>query len=305
MPMPTIDIVTVNYRTERSIEELGAGVAKLNGLGWNPRLWIVDCSGTFDTAWAAEPGYPVSVIDPGANIGFGPACNLAMTRCDGDFCVLVNPDCLIEAESFVSVAAAGAREGAIAWTGVLLDPDGAVQRNTAPSFSLVVLIKEYLLGIATSLKPCSTTRTVGGASGALLFVDRLKVLDAGGFDGRFPLYMEDIELTERLGQRGRLLQFPDVVAVHSGGAASRHHPARTAALLHASRVRYFQFRGRLQGQLARMIVVAGLGLRGLLNRRTKTHASPTAVWRAGEPGRAPAHLVPARPHSEAPGPAPP
>ncbi|MGH9279534.1 MAG: hypothetical protein ACRD12_15710 [Acidimicrobiales bacterium] len=134
-------------------------------------------------------------------------------------------------------------------------------------------------------------RTVDVMTGALVCIWAWAIRRVGGFDESYPLYVEDVDLCDRVRTLGPLVQFPGVVGVHVGGVCAASAPVATAVLLHASRVRYWRARSRLAGAAARLTVVAGCGLRRL--RHPSRRGTPLrALIRASTPDFALASLLP-------------
>lgn len=232
---------------------------------------VVDCSGIEKTVAAqiAASSVPTVVIDAGGNVGFGPAANLGVAVGRARVVAFMNPDIALDVPRFADLVRAGASKGAVAWSGILRNSDGTVQRNAAPAPSLCQLSAEYLIGLDTRYPAPEAEREVSVLTGALLLVDRAAFDAAGGFSPQFPLYMEDVDLSERLSKRGRLVHYPIEVARHVGGRSARHAPRETWTLLHASRVAFFARRGALVGTVARWAVLVGLAARAVIrDRRT-------------------------------------
>jgi len=286
-----LDVVTVNYRSAAEIQRLSADLQELAVLGIAYHLVVVDCSG--EMASDADSA-DMHVIDPGRNLGYGAACNLALTEVTADVTALLNPDLLIDPTTFAALVRAGCSDGAIAWTGVLHNDDGSVQRNTAPPFTLGRLAAEYLLGVDTSFAITTTRRIVTTISGAVLLIRTAALRQVAGFDPQYPLYVEDVDLTERLSTIGPVVQYPMVVAVHLGGRSSAHAPTTTTTLLHASRIRWFQQQGRGRGFMARSIVVTGCAVRWIVRPTARRSLNPLAIWTAGAASYQLAALLPPR-----------
>jgi GT2 family glycosyltransferase len=175
---------------------------------------------------------------------------------------------------------AGASSEAVAWTGVLRNDDGTIQRNTAPPPALRRQLAEYLLSADTRLAPTDELRRVGVITGALLCARTQTMRAVGGFDARYPLYMEDVELSVRLGELGPLVQFPIEVGVHTGGvSASRsERPGDLDVLLHASRVAWLRERSAVGATVLRAAVMAGSALRRIVRRGPRLDLR--LLWRA-------------------------
>jgi GT2 family glycosyltransferase len=284
-------VVIVNFQTDALLADLVGQLHEAERLGKvSARVRIVDCSGALEQAFDSS----VTVLDPAANIGFGPAVNLATADSREEIVLLVNPDVRVDAEGLAHLFRKPAVD-AVAWTGRLRGPDGTVQHNTAPRFTLRRLAAEYLLGIDTSLEPTHSVRTVEVITGAVVAVDGDTWRAVGGFDEEFPLYVEDVDLCTRLRQYGRLIQLPVDVGTHAGGASARHAPDATWCMLHAARVHYARKRGPLRGTVARVVVVAGCLLRWVIGRDKREFISLARLVQATGGGFRLKTLLPGRP----------
>lgn len=282
-----VAVICVNYRTEHLLPALMDDVRQLGKTGLRVATTIVDCSGT-------APGGPdldARMLDPGENLGFGQGVNLAVRHAgDADVILLVNPDVRFDSDAVAQLIRAVADGSAVAATGRLRDRDGGLQRNTAPAPTLRQLALEYLLGWDARDAPTHERRAVGVMAGSLMAIHRGAFLQVGGFDPRYPLYMEDVDLSLRLGAIGPLVQLPVECGSHLGGASAESEPRSTTVLLHATRVAFFRRQGARRGRVARGIVLGGLALRRVLGR-----ALPLAdVVAATRPGVDLTDLLPRR-----------
>lgn len=273
--MATVGVICVNFHTEGHVGMLMQALAPLTERGFKLCGVVVDCSDTMSTL---DPGYHLQIARPGKNLGFARAVNLAAEHVDVDVLLIVNPDLEPHVSGIAGVLAAVSSGRAVAASGVLRNSDGSVQRNAAPSSAIPRFAAEYLLGIDTRLPEPSADREVAVLAGSLLAVNSEEFQRVGGFDPMYPLYMEDVVLSDSLKRRGPLLQLAKECGVHSGGAASAFAPKSTWLLLHASRVRYFQRRSNGQGRLMRGIVITGVAVRAGLGRFPIRWLP--ALWRA-------------------------
>lgn len=297
--MQGVDVVFVNYRSEEDIAQVVEGMAEAPSLGLHLSVRVVDCSGMAAGAAAllAAAPVPTELVHAGGNIGFGPAANVGAASGTAPVLAFVNPDVALDLSQFAALVRAGSSGGAVAWSGILHNGDGSVQRNAAPPPSLRRLAAEYLLGLDTRLPMSDRERDVGVLTGAVLLVDRGTFQSVGGFAPDFPLYMEDVDLSRRLASRGRLVQYPIEVGVHTGGRSTLHAPRETWVLLHASRVLFFARRGRTSGVAARAVVLTGALLRAVLTDRQSLKWLPQLV-RATAPGFRLVTLLPSPPGGE-------
>lgn len=75
-------------------------------------------------------------------------------------------------------------------------------------------------------------------SGCFMFARRAALEEAGGFDERYFLYLEDYDLCRRIGRRHRLVYYPLVAARHGYGGHS-YRSARALRLHIRSAIAYF------------------------------------------------------------------
>jgi GT2 family glycosyltransferase len=138
------------------------------------------------------------VIATGANLGFAAGCHVGVRATSAELLLLLNPDCEV-AEGCLDAlrAVASQRPGWGAWQALVTLPGGDVV-NTAGN------CVHYLgFGWAGRLdEPVASVpndpHEVGFASGAALVVRRGAWDEAGGFDERYFMYGEDLDLSLRL-----------------------------------------------------------------------------------------------------------
>lgn len=271
----------VNYYSETELMAAASRLVASDELDIALPLRIVDCSGSGRPLLAS--GLPIELIDPGANIGFGPGANLGARAGTAPVILFLNPDVEPLVGALGEVARAGVADRAAAWTGALDNPDGTVQRNAGPCPTLGQLAAEYLLGRDTRLPPSGWKREVGVLTGAALFVAREFFDAVGGFSASLPLYMEDVDLSRRLASCGPIVQYPIRLGVHLGGRSARHAARSTWTLLHASRIHAYS-QGRRSSWLAAMLIVnVGVLARSVLRDRSTLRWLP-GLFRASAPG---------------------
>jgi N-acetylglucosaminyl-diphospho-decaprenol L-rhamnosyltransferase len=108
-----------------------------------------------------------------------------------------------------------------------------------------------------------TERPAGWLSGSCLLMRREAFDSVDGFDARYFMYFEDVDLGDRLGRAGWLnVYVPEAEVVHIGGHSTSSASARMLAAHHSSAYRYLADRHRgPQWAPVLLAVRLGLGLR--------------------------------------------
>lgn len=171
----------------------------------------------------------VRYIFAGGNLGFGRAHNLALkAACDSsDFHIFINPDICFDPGVIPAMLVYVASRPHV---GALMPrinyPDGRLQRlaKLLPTpidlifrrfipFEFVrnIINKRYELHCISQ----NISSNVPSLSGCFLIVRSKIVKLLGGFDERFFMYMEDVDLVRRIGDISDTVYLPSVQVVHS------------------------------------------------------------------------------------------
>lgn len=192
----------------------------------------------------------VRVLHSGANLGFGAAMNRGAAAAQGDWLLLLNPDCLLEADT-VSRLLAAAQGGALVGA-VVCDargrPDPASWRR-APTLRRVLCMMSglarferrwpALAGVNRRDALPDSTVPVEALSGALLLLPRVPFARVGGFDEGYFLHFEDLDLCTRMHRTGVPLRLAGGVRVlHAKGGSSGGRALFVARHKHRGLLRY-------------------------------------------------------------------
>jgi N-acetylglucosaminyl-diphospho-decaprenol L-rhamnosyltransferase len=103
---------------------------------------------------------------------------------------------------------------------------------------------------------------VDQVDGALLMTSRAFFERLGGFDERYELYFEDVDLCDRARADGSVLLDTRQFGVHAGGASAKRAASAAYCVFRVSRVRYFAAKGgRLRALAALAVCVAEVAVR--------------------------------------------
>jgi N-acetylglucosaminyl-diphospho-decaprenol L-rhamnosyltransferase len=173
----------------------------------------------------------VRIVDMPTNVGFASACNAAVALVqDLDFAWFVNPDVACEPFCLERLLAAAATRGRAALAPTIVDQAGRTETSAKTRLYLtpwVLLARELGIGrrlnLGATAAPASPVHAV---SAACLLVPLPAFTVLGGFDERYFLYGEDVDLCLRLGDAGiETAIVPGAVAVHEAGRGSGRSPA--------------------------------------------------------------------------------
>ena len=169
--------------------------------------------------------FPLDLVDNGQPRGFGANHNAAFARCDTPWFAVLNPDLRLSGDPFAALLAAAQAETALLSPKVL-EPDG----RTADSARLLPTPSRLARRVLARLGawPGSRGHAEPRESRAEWFAGMFMLLrsDAlravGGFDERFHMYCEDVDLCARLRLAGWGIRQVDATSVvHDARRASR------------------------------------------------------------------------------------
>lgn len=167
----------------------------------------------------------VHVVETASNLGFGQGYGAGAAHARGDYLLVCNPDKLLPpdgAERLLAVLRGDPGIGIAAPR--LVHRDGTV-RSSARAFPrpLDVVAKRTLLQhvlpghvrrYLQTQAPADAQRDTDWVVGGCFMIPRALFLELGGFDERFFLFFEDIDLCRRVWQAGKRVTFvPSVTAV--------------------------------------------------------------------------------------------
>jgi len=190
---------------------------------------VVDNASADGTAALVRERYPwVRVIDSGANVGYGRACNAGLAAVETPYVLFLNPDAVLPTASLRTLITFldGHPRAAVA------APATKVYGGAALQFVGGLPTPAYILLAAAGLRshppsrrfiqpgtpPFQTDWLAGGI--LLARCDAIRAL--GGFDPRFFLYFEETDLCKRAIESGHeLWAVGTAMASHAGAQAAK------------------------------------------------------------------------------------
>jgi GT2 family glycosyltransferase/glycosyltransferase involved in cell wall biosynthesis len=145
----------------------------------------------------------VELLRVETNSGFSHAVNLAASHADGAALVLLNDDCVVDADFLERITAPLDPTGGIAMVASVMR-DWAEQGlidSAGMELDPTLLVWDYLNGEPLAMLDSGVPDPVGPSAAAAAF-DRAAYRAAGGFDERLFAYWEDVDLVLRLRREG-------------------------------------------------------------------------------------------------------
>jgi GT2 family glycosyltransferase len=232
----TLDVVIPTHDARHLVLGCLDRLARASG---QHRAIVVDDGSCDGTAEAIARRYPaVRVVRLEERRGLAYALNRGSAAGRGQFVLFLNNDVLAERTALERLARALERDpDAVAAGGRLVEPgtdqtQSAYQPRALPGLAGLVA---RLVGIerlwprnpwtgrhlTAPLNPGRIQRTDRQPAGACLMVRRRALERVGGWDERYSMWYEDVDLARRLATLGPALYVPDAVFEHIGAASTR------------------------------------------------------------------------------------
>ncbi|MEA1085871.1 glycosyltransferase family 2 protein [Sphingomonas sp. CD22] len=248
--MSKVDVVIVNWNAgpqlRECVESIFAHEHEVLG-----SVIVVDNASVDGSATFCRTDDRVVLVEPERNLGFGTACNRGAAAGSADYLLFLNPDTQLLHSTLANVVdhlrGRGRAAGAV---GVkLIGSDGHVSRHCArlPSAWTFLTLS---LGLSKILprwfKPVELvefdhvhTANVPHVMGAFYLMPRAVFEAVGGFDERFFVFYEDLDLSLRIAQAGKsVVYFAEEEIFHRTGGTGSGASAKALSYLLESRLIY-------------------------------------------------------------------
>jgi N-acetylglucosaminyl-diphospho-decaprenol L-rhamnosyltransferase len=243
---PTITVSVVSHGQGTLIANLLEDLAQP---GWNEGQGfevVVTLNIPEDEAWlASERPYPIRVLRNEVAKGFGANHNAAFEVARGRFFAVVNPDIRLADFQIGDLLDALARPDAGVCGPLVLSPHGGVEDSARRFPTFIRLFRRKLLRERDpDYRPEQATISVDWLAGMFLLFPSAAYKAIGGFDERYFMYLEDVEISRILRRRGlQILWVGTTAVIHDASRASRRSFQHLKWHL-ASLFRYFFARSR-------------------------------------------------------------
>jgi len=240
----TVSVIIVNWNAGQDLDACLASLAA--GGGPAPEMVLVDNASSDGSAGAACARHPqVRLVETGANLGFAAGANRGAEAARGDVLVFLNPDARLLPGALATLVEALARTPDAGIAGGGLAGEGGGWQPAAARFApLAHLLLDTTLGrLGARLR--RAPHRVDWVYGTFMAVRRDLFRQLGGFDPRYFLYGEDLDLCYRAARLGACtIHVPAARAVHGPNlsAAQRFGHGREAEVVKGE-MRFYAARG--------------------------------------------------------------
>lgn len=235
---PEISIIIVSYNTAECLQRCIAHLEKEKDA---LEIIVVDNASTDDSANLIKTKFPfVKLISNRVNEGFGSANNRGAEKASGKYLVLLNSDAFPKPGALSTALKKMQENPKIGIGGARLIDAKEIPQHSARSFPSVLNDFLRLSGLADRFPdsrffghaektwmPQDKPMQVDWVTGAFMIIPKSLYQQAGGFDERFFLYYEEVDLCKKVKELGlQIWYWPDVIVEHIGGISSEQFSSR-------------------------------------------------------------------------------
>ena len=221
-----ISVIIVSYNSESFIEKCIVSVLK--NLLTNAEVIVLDNASTDKTLEVLSKlkvkSEKLKVIESKINLGFAKGNNLASKEASGEYLFFLNPDTEIEKPIFDELLKFYEENADVGIVGPkLLMGNGEVQASVRKLPTVWGAFKEYILGtkfayseyIPNGNEPVEVEMVYGAA----MLIKKDLFEKVGGFNEKYFLYYEDVDICKKIQKTGKKVYFyPGVSIKHLVGA---------------------------------------------------------------------------------------
>ena len=236
MAQPRLSIVIVNYNVRFFLEQCLHSVLRA-AESVQSEIFVVDNNSVDGSCSMVEQKFPeVKLIKNKKNLGFSKANNQAIRRAAGEFVLLLNPDTVVEEDTFSKIIAFMDQNPEAGALGVkMIDGKGHFLPESKRALPTPWVSFYKIFGLA-SLFPRSRKfgkyhlgfldkdqiHEVDVLPGAFMLMRKTALDKAGLLDETFFMYGEDIDLSYRIKQEGfKVIYYPETTIIHYKGESTK------------------------------------------------------------------------------------
>ncbi len=234
--MTRLSVIIVNYNVKHFLEQCLYSVFKATQ-NINAEVFVVDNNSVDGSARMIRKKFPeVNLIANNQNYGFSRAINQATKQASGEYLLLLNPDTIVEEDSFQKIIDYTDNHPDVGGLGVkMIDGKGNFLPESKRCLPTPSVAFYKIFGLSKlfpgsrrfgqyhlSFLDKDKIHEVDILCGAFMWL-RKKAMDKTGlFDEDFFMYGEDIDLSYRIQQAGyKNMYFPETTIIHYKGESTK------------------------------------------------------------------------------------
>lgn len=264
----TLSVIIVNYNVKYFLEQALLSVRNASQR-IKPEVFLVDNNSVDDSVAMVKEKFPeVILIANKENVGFSKANNQAIRQSTGDYVLLLNPDTVVEEDTFEKCMQFMDSHPDAGGLGVkMIDGSGKFlpeSKRGFPSpfvafcktfglssiFPKSKLFNRYHLGFLNT----DEINEVDILAGAFMLMRKSTLDKVGLLDETFFMYGEDIDLSYRITQGGyKNYYFPDTTIIHYKGESTKKGSLNYVKVFYNAMIIFAN--KHFQGQSARLFTL--------------------------------------------------
>ena len=239
--MSKITSIIVDYNSQEFTEKAIKSLLEYDG-EFIDKIIVVDNFGLNNYSHILSLSKKITILIPHKNLGFGRAINLAMDYVDTPFILLQNPDTVLQSSVLPGLMDLLKDKNTAAASPFSKTPEGI--EILARRFTK---LHDIIAGRRSPLLKFKPVRRIGeryryldklheknpfevdAFTGTFVLIKKDAFIQAGGFDERYFLFMEDVDLSRKLRQKGfKIMVNPGIQITHFTGSTRKKSPLRSA-----------------------------------------------------------------------------
>lgn len=252
-----ISITIVSYNTKNVLEGCIKSLISSLSSGIEYEIFVVDNGSTDGSSKFVKENFPqIHLISNEENVGYTKAMNMGLKKANGDFLVQLNPDTLIQPDTFTKLIYFMRENQDVGiCTPKVLNKDGSLQKQCRRSFAHPWDVITYFLGLDRIFPKSKLfgrylftfldeeeVADVDAVSGSCMIIRKDVIDDIGFLDEQFFAYQEDADFCFRAKNEGwRVMYYPKASIIHYGGeGGSKNRPYYSSYIWHNSYYLYYR-----------------------------------------------------------------
>lgn len=268
-----LSVVIVNYNVKHFLEQCLHSVLKASK-GIDTEIFVVDNNSVDGSAQLIREKFPdIHFIANKENVGFSKANNQAIRKAKGRYVLLLNPDTVVEEDTFTKVIGFMDRHPEAGGLGVkMIDGTGAFLPESKRGLPTPWVAFYKMFGLSRlfprskkfgkyhlSYLDENQIHEVDVLAGAFMLMRKETLDKVGLLDETFFMYGEDIDLSYRITQGGyKNYYFPETTIIHYKGESTKKGSLNYVKVFYNAMIIFVKkhFPGGKAGMFALLITLA-------------------------------------------------